>query len=90
MPEQLFILSYLSLPTDLSAEMRAWPEFVSGEGYAVELQGSTPEEAVSVHMDAEHYVVVSAPAASLLFDRVVGRVVHSLSAHTESLLIRRA
>ena len=90
MSVQLFILSYLSRSTDLAAEMRAWPEFVSGEGYSVELRGSTPEEVVSVSMSADREVVVSAPSASLLFDRVVGRVVHALSGDTESLLIRRA
>ena len=89
MPEQLFILSYLSLPTDLAAEMHAWPEFVSGEGYAVELRGSTPEDSVSVQMDAEQCVVFFSASSLLFFVCVVGRVVHSLSARTESLLIRR-
>ena len=37
MVEELRIQSYFSLPTDLAAEMRAWPEFVSGEGYTVNL-----------------------------------------------------
>ncbi len=89
MSVQLFILSCLSRPTDLATEMREWPEFVSGEGYGVELLGSTPEDAVSVSMNADREVVVSEPSASLLFDRVVGRVVHALSGDTDSLLIRR-
>ncbi len=90
MSVQIFVLSYLSRPTDLAAEMCAWPEFISGEGYSVELRGSTPEDVVGVGMNADREVVVSAPVASLLFDRVVGRVVYALSADTESMLIRRA
>jgi hypothetical protein len=86
------IWSYFSLATDLAAEMRDWPEFVTGKDYDVELRDSSSGDAVSVRyveetQDAE--ILVTGTGNGPLFDRVVGRVVHALSAHTDYLLIRR-
>ncbi len=58
------IVSYFSIPTDLAAAMRAWPEFVSGHDYTVELQNSATDEHVSVQYvavdDSFDHVLISA------------------------------
>ena len=84
--------SYFSLPTDLAAELRPWHEFVEGAGYSAELKGSA--ERVSVCLmpaadeDAEHVLVVGEGCGDL-FDRVLGRVVFALSAHSDSVWVSR-
>ena len=84
--------SYFSLPTDLAAELRPWHEFVEGAGYVAELQGS--EERVSVSLrpatddDAAHVLVVGEGCGDL-FDRVLGRIVFALSAHSDSVWVSR-
>ena len=84
--------SYFSLPTDLAAEFRPWREFVDGAGYAAELKGS--EERVSVSLrpatdeDSAH-VLVAGEGRGDLFDRVLGRVVFALSAHSDSVWVSR-
>ena len=90
MTQQLSIRSYFSLPTDLAGEMRDWPEFVSGEGYSVNLQDTVTSEAVSVRFVAageDCYVAISSSLPGQLFDRVVGRVVCALSAHSDNLMV---
>ena len=88
--KRLVIRSYFSLPTDLASEMRAWPEFIAGEGYSVDLMDEATGEEITVRY-VEHgedcQVVVSSPAPSQLFDKVVGRVVCAMAAHSDNLMV---
>jgi len=92
MKQEIHIISYFSLPTDMAGEMRGWPEFVSGQDYSVDLKSSDSSETVNVRYveDGEnHFVSVSGFGADLLFDRVLGRVVYALAAHSDNLIIDR-
>ncbi len=92
MKRETHIISYFSLPTDLAGEMRDWPEFVSGQEYSVELKSPDSSETVSVRYvedGEEHYVSVSGDGAGTLFDRVLGRVIYVLAAHSDNLMIDR-
>ena len=92
MKRETHIISYFSLPTDLAGEMRDWPEFISGLDYSVDLKSSDSSETVSVRFvedGEEHFVSVSGTGAGLLFDRVLGRVVYALAAHSDNLMIDR-
>ena len=85
------IISYFSLPTDLAGSMRDWPEFRRGEQYSVDLQ-SENGEVVTVRFqskDEEDYVGVMGIGEGPLFDRVLGRVVYELGAHSDYLMIYR-
>ena len=91
---EVHIISYFSLETDLAIEMRSWPEFKSGSGYAVELATPDQREVVSVKLvdrtdDESAYVRVTATAPGPLFDRVLGRVTYTLAAHSDNLMIDR-
>jgi hypothetical protein len=79
------------MSTDLATEMREWPEFVAGDGYSVDLKDDATSEAVSVRFEVEEdsYIKVSALSSGQLYDRVVGRVVHALSAHSDYLMVGR-
>jgi hypothetical protein len=88
---EIHILSYFSLPTDLAGSMRNWPEFRRGEQYSVDFE-SENGEVVSVRFqskDDEDYVVVLGVGEGPLFDRVLGRVVYELGAHSDNLMIYR-
>jgi hypothetical protein len=90
---EVHILSYFSLPTDLAAALRNWPEFRGGQGYAVDL--SDARETVTVRRiepadDASPYVAVSGQGDGPLFDRALGFVVHALAAHSDHLVVSRA
>ncbi|HEU4511367.1 MAG TPA: hypothetical protein VFR78_24270 [Pyrinomonadaceae bacterium] len=90
--KRIKIVSYFSLPTDLAEEMRGWPEFVAGEGYSVDLKDTASGEEVSVRYgeeDEDGYVMVETSNAGELFDRVLGRVVSALAAHSDNLLVSR-
>ena len=96
MMKALCIQSYFSLPTDLAAEMRDWPEFVRGSGYDVELRWPATGESVTVryvHDNDRTYIAITSESPSegsgSLFDRVAGRVIYALSAHTDHLLVDR-
>jgi hypothetical protein len=92
MTRHITILSYFSLPTDLAGEMSDWPEFVSGEGYAVNLKDTVTGALVTVKLieeDGQAYVVVDAPVPSSLFDRVIGRVIYALAADSDNLMVDR-
>jgi len=92
MNREVHIISYFSLPTDLAGEMRSWPEFVSGQEYTVDLKGRDSDEAVSVKYvedGEEHYVSVKGIGTGALFDRVLGRVIYALAAHSDNLMIDR-
>jgi hypothetical protein len=88
------IHSYSSLETDLAAEMSSWPEFVSGSGYTVELTVPDGTECVSVaraeaNSEDLPYVRISGAVPGTLFDRVLGRVVLALAAHSDTLVVKR-
>ncbi|HEU4767601.1 MAG TPA: hypothetical protein VFS77_09505 [Pyrinomonadaceae bacterium] len=88
--KQIRIRSYFSIPTDLAEEMRHWSEFVSGQDYSVDLSDSASGDAVSVRyveVDEDDYVTIEAANSSLLFDKVVGRVICALAAHSDNLMI---
>jgi len=92
MKRETHIISYFSLPTDLAGEMRDWPEFVAGQEYSVDLKSPDSSETVSVRYvedGEERYVSVSGDGAGTLFDRVLGRVIYSLSAHSDNLMVDR-
>jgi len=90
MNRETHISSYFSLPTDLADEMRGWPEFVAGQDYSVDLKSSDSDEAVSVRFiqNADgHFVSVRGSGAGPLFDKVLGRVIYALSAHSDNLMV---
>ena len=92
MKRETHIISYFSLPTDLAGEMRDWPEFVSGQEYSVDLKSPDAAETVSVrYVEAgeERYVSVSGVGVGTLFDRVLGRVIYALAAHSDNLMVDR-
>ena len=89
MKRETHIISYFSLPTDLAGESD-WPEFVSGQEYSVDLKSSAERVSVRYVEDGEeHYVSVSGDGAGTLFDRVLGRVIYALAAHSNNLMIDR-
>lgn len=88
------ITSYFSLDTDLAAEMGSWPEFVSGEGYDVQLRSQDGSEDVSVkyvpETNEDHaHVLVTASSDGPLFERTLGRASYALAAHSDNLMVRR-
>ena len=87
---EIHIVSYFSLPTDLAAAMRDWPEFRGGEEYSVDL-GSPDGEVVTVRKVTEDdtYVSVVGTGQGHLFDRVLGRVMHALAADSDNLMVYR-
>lgn len=91
MKNQIRIVSYFSLPTDLAGEMRDWKEFVSGAGYKVELRNNETGEVVKViYVDVEDgldYVTIDSNLGNELFDRAIGRVIRALSLNSDSLMV---
>ncbi len=87
------IYSYFSLEADLAAEMNRWPEFISGSGHTVKLATPDGTESVSAtpgeDFDELPYVRISGSTAGPLFDRVVGRVIYTLAAHSDTLVVKR-
>jgi hypothetical protein len=86
---EVHIYSYFSLPTDLAAAMRPWPEFVEGQGYTVALRSDYGPLAVQLHDDDGTYVSVTGPTEGLLFERVLGKVIYELSKHSDDLTVHR-
>ena len=87
---KVHIVSYFSLPTDLATSMRDWPEFRGGEEYSVDL-ASLDGEIVTVRKETgdDTYVAVVGTGQGHLFDRVLGRVMYALAAHSDSLMVYR-
>ncbi len=94
MKQRLHIRTYDSIPTDLAGEMRDWPEFVSGEGYAVHLRNITSGAEVSVWMTEPENdfptVIVEGTYRSTLLDRALGRVIEALSEHSDDVDVRQS
>jgi hypothetical protein len=82
--------SYFSLPTDLAAAMRAWPEFASGEGYHVELEGDGERVSVCLVLptddDCQH-VLVQGTSPGRLFHSVLGQVSYALAEHSDNVSV---
>ena len=90
----LRIDSYFSLETDLASEMSAWPEFFEGIEYSVDLRDSVTGEQVSIRFidpktDDDPHVQIRSNMYGVLFDRVVGRTVYAMSAHSDNLMVGR-
>jgi hypothetical protein len=86
---EVHIISYFSLPTDLAAAMRPWPEFVEGLEYSVTLRSDNGPVAVQLRDDDGTYVSVTGPAEGPLFERVLGVVIYELSRHSDNLMVDR-
>lgn len=75
--------------------MNTWPEFVEGIEYSVDLRDSVTDEAVSVRLidpktDDDHpHIQIRSNKYGTLFERVVGRAVFAMSAHTDNLVLMR-
>lgn len=93
MKREIHIISYFSVETDLAGELRSWPEFVSGQEYDVDLKDPQSEETVSVRYlkeeDHRPYVSVNGTGDGILFDKVLGRVIYALSAHSDDLMVQK-
>jgi hypothetical protein len=90
--ERLQIRSYFSIETDLASMMSDWPEFVTGAEYDVELRDSTNNEIVTtrfIQTDEECHVAISSSGTGSLFERVVGRTIYAMSAHSDDLMVER-
>ena len=91
--EEIQIVSYFSLPTDLATTMRKWPEFVCGEGCSLDLESMDQSERVSVRFvdraDDTSYVSVQGTENGPLLVRVLGMVVYQLAAHSDNLMVNR-
>ena len=69
--------------------MRSWSEFVSGEGYELRLESASEKVDVSFNEGEVSYIGVRGNGVGDLFDRVLGRVVHALAAHSDNLMVDR-
>lgn len=92
MKHTIRIDSYFSLPTDLAAEFRSYPEFRGGVGYSVDLQSE--HETVAVRLlpaeddDCQHVVVAGeGEGEGRLFNAVLGCVVLALSMHSDNVQV---
>ncbi|MBI3881807.1 MAG: hypothetical protein HY301_17305 [Verrucomicrobia bacterium] len=92
MNKRLRIESYFSQPTDLAGEMREWPEFVTGNGYDVDLRNPDTEETVAVRYvesGERAFIDITATGNGSLFDRVAGRAIYALSGNSDNLTVDR-
>ena len=91
MAHEIHIISYFTLPTDLSVLMRPWPEFQTGAGYSVDLRSEDGTEHVSVGLveGEDRYVVIRSNRDGPLFFRALGFVVYALGENSDNLLIDR-
>ena len=82
--------SYFSLPTNLATELGTWPEFVSGHEYNADLRDDN--ELISVrleHDEGRPFVRIRGTGEGHLFHRVLGAVIHALSAHSDDVWLTR-
>ncbi len=85
------IESYFSLPIDLAAEFRHWPEFVAGEGYDVELRGAGLRSVFVRYLETEDapQLIVECADDGDLFERVLGHAIYALAAHSDTVCVHR-
>lgn len=83
--------SYFSLPTDLAVEFRSWPEFVGGSGYNVQMRSSSGETVFIRYLETEGAprMTIESVGGGELFERVLGRALYALSAHSDTVCIQR-
>ena len=82
----VYIDSYFSLPTDLAAEMREWPEFVSGNEYQAVLRTSSEEVTTSLeHDESRPFVLVKGVGDGPLFFRVLGVSLYALAGNSDDV-----
>ena len=89
---QVRIDSYFSLPNDLAADMRNWPEFVRGREYSVELESD--DERVTIELlpaddDDRPYVLVRGEYGGRLFLAALGYVCYAMAGKSDDLQIMR-
>ena len=78
--------SYFSLPTDLAEEMRNWPEFLDGSGYATRLRSESEEVATSLEEEeGGSLVYVRGTGDGPLFYRVLGCTLYALACHSDDV-----
>ena len=90
--QQARLDSYFSLPTDLASEMLDWPEFVEGKDYDLELQagaGKVFVRLMEASEDDRAHVIVRGEGSGSLFDKVLGRVVYAMAAHSDDVMVMR-
>jgi hypothetical protein len=89
MAHEVHVISYFTLPTDLSLLMSMWPEFRAGAGYSVDLNSADGTESVSVRLvDGEdRYVSIRSNRDGPLFFRALGVVIYALGANSDNLVI---
>lgn len=76
----------------MAGEMRSWPEFVAGHEYTVDLKSMDSAETVSVRLvenGDERYVRIRGEGVGHLYDRVLGRAIYALAAHSDHLMVDR-
>ncbi|GGD33702.1 hypothetical protein [Pseudoxanthomonas indica] len=82
--------SYFSLPTDLAKEFAAWPEFVLGHAYNVELRSDNEVVVVRLEDDeGKKFVRIRGSGGGPLFHCALGTVMHALSANSDSVFLTR-
>lgn len=72
--------------------MSDWPEFVSGEGYSVDLRDISTDGVVTVRLVEKNencYVLIVSPVLNKLFDKVAGRVIYALAANSGHVMVTR-
>ena len=80
MTREVRVDSYFSIEADLAEEMRSWPEFVSGSGYACLLRsGSEVVETRLEHDEGTPYVLIHGEGEGRLFACVLGSVFWKMS-----------
>jgi hypothetical protein len=91
MAHEVHVISYFTIPTDLSLHMRQWPEFQTGAGYSVDLSSVDGTERVSVRLveGEDRYVAIRSNCDGLLFFRVLGLVIYALGGNSDNLIIDR-
>lgn len=94
MPAVVNILSYFSLATDLAVALSSWPEYRDGHEYDVTLYSIDGAEEVTTRLlhaeeNGTPYVRVASSSGGALFERVLGRVVFELAAHSDDLTVTR-
>lgn len=82
----VYIDSYFTLPTDLAAAMRDWPEFVEGEEYRVILADRHEQVETSLETDdGRPFVLVKGRGEGLLFFRALGAALFHLAQHSDDV-----
>jgi hypothetical protein len=91
MAQEIIIRSFFTSESNLADEMRDWKEFISGDGYSIELEDRVTGEKITVREESDwedRYIVIESLSENELFDRVIGRVICSMSKHSGYLKIK--